>query len=177
MKKFAFILLLAALALTSCEQAAKLTQFDIPINETIDIPTLQTTFPDGKVYPMTLTPNIESELTSRGFSTDFLQQIVLKNLKIELTSPTGADLSFLKSVNVYISATGLSKELIASAATIPDNVGTSLTLTTNNINLKDYFLKDKLQLELNFATDKTTAETYSVKIDAIFMVDVKVLGL
>ncbi len=175
MKKIIFVLFVAVL-FTGCDKVSELTRFDIPISRSIDVPALATVLPTGHKATLTVSPNLGEELSKRSLSSDRIEEIVLKSLGLELTSPTTGDLTFLKSVTVEISAEGLEKKRIAYAENVPDNVGKTLTLAVENVDLKNYFLKESITLEVTLATDKVTTSIYSLKVNSVFTVDLKVLG-
>ena len=176
MKKYLFMALAAILILSGCEKLSQLTQFDLPIKYEVDVPALPI-ITDGYTQSVTIKPNMQKELDSRDLDADFIEEVILKKGTVELTSPTTGDLSFLKSVEVFISAVGLSEIPIASALDIPDNVGKTLNLNVANEDLKTYMLKDEVKITVKVATDKPTTEVYSLKLAADFMVDLKVMGL
>lgn len=176
MKKYLFVALAGIVVLLGCEQISKLTQFDFPINYELNVPALPVVT-GGHTQTVTVKPNLKTELEKRNYSNDFLEKVILKNASIELTAPETRDLSFLKSIEVFISATNLPKIPIARATTINDNVGKALPLIVESTDLKSYMLNDEVKITVKAATDKVTTETYTLKISANFMVDVKVLGL
>lgn len=177
MKKYLFAILAAVIMLSGCEKLSELTQFTFPLSYEVDVPALQvTTYNYTKSF--TLKPNMQSELTSRNLSSDLIETIVLQKASIELTSPASGDLSFLKSVEVFISEVGSTTETpLASALNIPDNIGKTLNLNVVNTDLKNLLLKDEIKITVKVATDKPTTELYKLKFGADFMVDLKVLGL
>ena len=176
MKKYLFVALFA-LAGLSCEEASKLTQFDMDVNENITIPAMPTALPEGYPFTFTFRPDMEAELASRGLSPDVLEEILLKSLVLKVTSPAGADFGFVKSVDMYVSAEGMDKVRFAYTGNVADDAGATLSLTTANVDLKNYFLQEKVKIEVDIATDEATTSPHTVNIAATFLVDVKVLGL
>lgn len=176
MKKYLFVILAGIVVLLGCEQISKLTQFVLPVNYELNIPALPVTT-DGYTQSVTVQPNLKAELQKQNYSNDFLEKVILKNASIELTVPETADLSFLKSIEVFISATNLPEIPIAQVMDIKDDVGRILPLIVESTDLKSYLLNDQVIIKVKAVTDKTTTESYTLKISSNFMVDVKVLGM
>lgn len=177
MKKYLFSLLMIVPFLSGCESLSKLTQFDLPFTQSITVPVTPAI---ALGIPITLnTPeiktNIDSVLNSYSLETDFVEKITLKEMKLTVSSPAGEDLSFLKDVTIYLTASGTEDVKVASATNILTT--TPLLLTVENVDLKSYLLKDKFALKIVVSGDEVTTVEHKVNIDMIFAFDAKVLGL
>jgi len=172
------ILLIAGIALLGgCETIDKLTQFDMDYEETITIPSSI-----GINLPFTIwTPNIktnsEEVFQINDTHKDLIEEIVLKELNLNVVSPQGGDFSFLKDIEVYISAEGLDEIKIAWKYDIPDDAGASISLETTNADLKEYIKLDEFKLKLTTVTDELILTDYDVDVKAKFFVDAKILGI
>ena len=170
------LLLSIFLSILGCNKLDKLTQFDIEYNESVVIESLI-----GINLPFNiLTPDIEtnSESTFEVNDTrkDLIEEIILTTLELTITSPSNADFSFLKSINVYISADGLSEVKIAWKNNIPSNA-TVLKLDLTEVDLKEYIKADKFSLRLNTETDELLTSDHHIDIHSVFFVDAKILGI
>ena len=179
MKKYLFSLLMIVPFLSGCESLSKLTQFDLPFSQSITVPPITTEFLALGI-PITLnTPeiktNIDSVLNSYSLETDFVEKITLKEMKLTVSSPAGEDLSFLKDITIYLTASGTDDVKVASATDV--STTTPLLLAVENVNLKSYLLKDKFALKIVVSGDEVTTVEHKVNIDMIFAFDAKVLGL
>lgn len=177
MKKYLFSLLIIVPFLSGCESLGKLTQFDLPLSQSVTLPATPAL---ALGIPVTLsTPeiktNIDSVLTSYSIETDFVEKIALKEMKLTVSSPEGEDLSFLKDITIYLTASGIEDVIVASATNI--STTTPLLLTVENIDLKSYLLKDKFALKIVVSGDEVTTVEHKVNIDMIFAFDAKVFGL
>jgi hypothetical protein len=97
-------------------------------------------------------------------------------LDLTITSPSNADFSFLKSINVYISAEGLNEVKIAWKENVPSDV-TLLSLDVTGVDLKEYIKADKFSLRLNTETDELLASDHHIDVHSAFFVDAKILGI
>jgi hypothetical protein len=175
-KKLFLLLAIGSLSLSGCKEIDKLTQFNMDYNETVVI--LSST---GINLPFNLfTPDVESNSEST-FSVndtrkDLVEEIRLTKLDLTLTSPSNGDFSFLKSIEIFISADGLSEVKIAWKENIPSDVDNYIELETSDTDLKEYIKKDKFKLRLNTVTDELITSDQHIDIHSVFFVDAKILG-
>ncbi|MCG7858956.1 hypothetical protein MD537_18410, partial [Flavihumibacter sediminis] len=60
---------------------------------------------------------------------------------------------------------------------IPDTIGNELALECTTEELKDYLVQDKYKLRLEVKTDKIVNQDIKIRIESLFRVDAKILGL
>ena len=176
-KLFLFFALFMAI-LPSCKEVDKLTQFDLPVNQQFTLPG---SLPVMNGFSFS-TPDVETNYMSYfemfNINTELVESICIKSATFKINKPQTADFSFLKSVEVYISADGLEPVLMASKKDVNTNVGNSLNLDVDSkVNLKDYVTKNNIKLNVKVTTVKATTEEYVVDTKLIFGVDAKVMGL
>jgi len=159
-----------------CKLIDKLTQFDVEFNETVVIPaSTGINLPLDFLTP-DITTNSESTFAINDTRKDLVEEIRLKTLRLTHTSPSEGDFSFLKSVNVFISAEGLDEIKIAWKDNIPANVGKILFLDLADVDLKEFIKKDKFVLRLNTVTDELINSDQYIDVYSVFFVDAKILG-
>jgi hypothetical protein len=173
---FLFTLIILA-SVTGCEEIDKLTQFDMEYDEKVVIPSSA-----GVGLPFDLvTPDIESDSESKfsvnNTNKDLVEEIVLKKMDLTLTAPSDGDLSFLQSIEIFISADDLPEEKIAWKDDVPSDVGKYLELETVETDLKEYIKKDEFTLRVNTVTNKILASDHHIDIHSVFFVDAEVLGI
>ena len=127
--------------------------FDTPLN----IPT-----PD-------VTTNSESEFEQNDTKVELVKEIILKRLALTITSPDGKTFSFLKSIEIYISADGEDETKIAWNNDVQSNAE-SIELETTTAALDKYVKKDKYKLRTTVVTRETLFEDVDIKIDFTFQV-------
>lgn len=171
------ICLFGLLFINSCKEIDKFTQFTMEYNSSVSIP------PNTPLnLPIDLmTPEIESNAEGtfavNDTRKDLVEEILLTNLDLDLTSPDSSDLSMLNSVEVYLNADGLSEILVAWKDNIPDNIGTTLILDITENDLKEYIKKEDFNIRVKVVTDETFSQTHQIDINTRFFVDAKVLGV
>ncbi len=173
MKNKIFLMCLIALIAGGCKKADKLTQFYLDYHETVTIPASSGINLPFNIISPDVTTNSESSFEVHDTRKDLIQEIKLKTLMLTITSPSGSTFSFLKSVDLYISAPGLSEIKVASKENIPANVDNTLSLDINNIDLKEYIKSDKFTLRLNTVTDEIITSDQQIDIYSVFYVDAK----
>lgn len=176
MKTLTFISPLFLFLLIGCKKLDKLTQFNMEYNETVVI---QST--TGVNLPFNIgTPDIESNSEStfavNDTRKDLIEEIILKQLDLTLTTPSNGDLGFLKDIEIYIKADGLSEEKVAWKNDIPTNVDKYIELETTSKDLKEYIKKDNFSLKVTTTTDELITSDHHINIHSVFFVDAKILG-
>jgi hypothetical protein len=128
-----------------------------PISSPIEIPT-----PD-------ITTNSESEFEQNNTKVELVKEIILKQLDLTLTSPSDKTFSFLKSIEIYISAEGEDETKLAWENDVVSSAKT-INLTTTKEALDKYVKKSKYKLKTKVTTRETLTEAVDLKIDFTFQV-------
>lgn len=159
----------------SCEEVDELTKFDIEYEESFTVPaTLGIDTPISLPTP-DITTNSEEKFSGNDTKKDLVEEIVMKELVLTLESPSDSDLSFLKSLTLYIKAEGMEETEIASRESIPDDIGQTLEMETTSVDLKEYIFKDSFSLRTRVTIDKTISEEHEMNAAMTFTVDAELL--
>ena len=143
--------------ITGCSKLQSLTniEVDIPYNmqtDPYDIVDSAMHIPgNGQYFSLPSFPIATSSkqfLTQYNTSTAKINSVKLTNLSMNIIQPTNGNFNFIKKVEVYISAAGLPKILVATNENIGTNVN-AVTLTDTSADLKNYFLADTMYLQAN----------------------------
>ena len=176
MKKSILIYTTLLLVLFGCKKVDKLTQFDMEFNETAVIPSSTGINLPFNLFTPDVKTNSESTFAVNDTRKDLIEEIILTQLDLTLTSPPNGDLGFLKSIEIFINADGLSEVKVAWKENIPSNVEKYLDLETTNADLKEFIKKDEFSLRLSTVTDEVLASDHQINVHSEFFVDAKVLG-
>jgi hypothetical protein len=174
-KSVVFSLLLFA-TMISCKVVDQFTKFNLAIKDTITInPTLAINVPfDIPTLPIPL--NTTSTFELNNTHKDLIEEIYLSELKMTIIRPEGEDFSILKSIEIYIQAAGLEKQKIAWLDSI-SSTATSIKLNVSNSDLKDYILKDNIELIAKTVTDEINTREYKIAINVKFLINARILGI
>ena len=167
---FSFILVM----ISGCKDLDKLTQFNMEFNQSFVIPSSTGINLPFNILTPDVTTNSASTFSTNKTRKDLVDEIKLTKLELSISSPTGADFSFLKSIAVYISAAGLPEVKIASKDEVPANAGAILTLDVSGVDLKEYIKADKFSLRLNTVTDELLASDHTLNARSVFFVNAKI---
>ncbi len=171
------LLVIAFSSTYSCKKTRDLTQFTLAYDEYFTVPsTLGVNVPFNIVSPE-IESNSKTEFEANDTNTDLIEEIRLTKMTLELVDPMNSDLSFLSSVEIFMSASGLPEISLAHKNNIPDNVGKTLNLDLSNKDFQEYIKKDKFSLRLNTKTDKFISSDHRMLVNYEFFVDARVLGL
>ncbi len=169
MKKNIFLpLLLTAILFTfSCD---KLLTFDISDSTTITIDANPLPFESPVEIPTPdVTTNSESEFAQNDTKVDLVKEIILKRLALTITSPSDKTFSFLKSIEIYISAEGEDETKLAWNNDVRSDAK-SIELETTSEPLDRYVKKDSYKLRTTVTTRETLTQSVDIKIDFTFQV-------
>lgn len=172
------IFLVSIMLLTvSCEEANELTKFDIEYEESFTVPAILAIDTLRSISTPDITTNSEEKFSGNDTKKDLVEEIVLKELVLTLETPEhpDSDLSFLKSLTLYIDAEGMDETEIASSESIPDDIGNTLDMETTSVDLKEYIFKDSFSLRTEVTTDETISEDHEINAAMVFTVDAKLL--
>lgn len=152
------------------EEAAKLTEFDISYSTNLTIPSASMTVSNPSLTPTTVeftTPNVPTQqatkFSAEGTAKNLIDQIKMTKFDISV-SGAGANLDFLKSLTVYIKASSVGEQMVATKTNIPSSV-TSVAMDLQDVNIKDYIFQDNIQFRVVATFDATAATDQVLKMD------------
>lgn len=177
MKYLILVTVIIMVSLTGCKKIAKLTQFEMEYNETVVIPaSTGINLPFNLLTPE-VNSNSESTFGVNNTRKDLIKEIKLTKLDLTITTPPNGDLDFLKSIEIYMVADGLTEQKIAWKDNIPDGVGNYLELETTDSDLKEFIKKDAFKLRISTVTDKVLTSDHHIDVHSVFFVDASILKL
>ena len=176
MKRLAFIGI-CFIVLAACKDLEKLTEFTMSYSSEVTIP--KSTGLDLPLIVPTpdMETNSESEFAVNDTRKDMVEEIILTQLDMTITSPSNQTFSFLESIKVSIIAEGLPEVEVAYQENVPASSGGKLSLETTGQDLKEYIIKDKFNLRVQTVTDEALSKDTDIKVDSRFFVNARVLGL
>ncbi len=174
---FVYLSVIAVFVLPGCKALNKLTQFNIDYHTSFTYPANLPINLPGNTNTPDITTNADQQFAIKDTRKDLIQSIKLKQLTLTITDPSTQTFSFLKSVDVYISAPGLPETQVAHKDNIPANVGNTLDLDLFDVELRDYIKADNFNLRITSVTDEIITHAVTVDIYTKFFVDAKILGI
>lgn len=177
MKRLSYVMFIFFISFSSCNKVDELTKFNLDYSTATTIPASTGINLPFNVFSPDVETDAESEFEINNTRKDLVEEIMLTKLTLDITSPNDQNFTFLKSVNIYISAEGLDEIEVAYKEDIPENIGQQLDLETTNTDIKEYIKKDNFNLRVNTVTDEFLNDDVDIDISSQFHVDAKVLGL
>lgn len=177
MKLHHIIIIVLFTSVLGCKKVKKLTTFNMYYETAVVIPSSTGINLPFNLFSPDMPSDAEATFAVNDTRKDLIEQIKLSKLDLSLSSPSNSDFSFLKSIEIYISAEGLPEERIGWKENIPDDVGKVLSLDMSQTDLKEYIKKDTFKLKVKTVTDKIISSDHKVNIYSLFFVDAKVIGL
>jgi hypothetical protein len=169
-----FICSVISFLLFGCSNLDEFTQFEMDYSEQVIIPSSSGLSLPFNLYSPDVETNSESTFEVNDTRKDLIEQIKLTKLKLTLTSPSNSDFSFLKSIEIYINAPGLSEIKVAWSSDIPNTNVIEMSVTDED--LKEFIKKDDFTLRVNTVTDEILTSDHHINIYSNFYVDAEVLG-
>lgn len=173
----ALVIVFSLFAVLSCREVDKLTKFNMEFTETVTIPSTTGINLPIEVLTPDIRSNSESTFAANDTRKDLVEKIILTRLELTVQSPQGSDFSFLKSVEVFISAQDLGEKKIAWQENVPDDIDNFLALETSPDDIKEYIKKDEFKLRLSTVTDEIIANDHQIQVYSVVFVDAKILGI
>lgn len=172
----ALFIVVSTLGFIGCKKVDRLTQFHMVFNDTAVVKSSAGINLPFNVMTPDITTNSESTFEANDTRKDMVEKIVLKALDLTIVSPSGEDFGFLKSVQIFISAPGISEAEIAGDTGVPPDAGNRISLKTTGADLKDYIKSDRFSLRLKTITDEAITKDFYIVVHSDFFVDAKILG-
>jgi len=162
---------------TSCEKINQLTVFDLDYNTQITIESLVGINLPFNLATPAIETNSESNFEINDTRKDLIEEVILKELSLQISIPTDGDFTFLESINIYISSENLEEKLIAWNGSVDPETGDFLELETSTDDLQEYIKTDQIALRVNVITDKLLLTDYTIDINSVFRIDARILGI
>ncbi len=177
MKKLFFIVSAILLTYGSCKEIDKLTHFNMDYTSNI---TVESTFfvdVPFDIWTPDIPTNSETTFENNDTRTDLIEEIILTQMNMNITSPDSQTFDFLKTIEVYIDADGLDEKKIAWLLDIPQTGLKEIILEISDDDLKDYIKKDKYKLRSHTVTRQLISKSTDIEIKSSFFVDASILGI
>lgn len=181
MKKTLSVILVLSLIIfgVSCkktkEKVDELTEFDMSYHYDLTVPSTSVsvsyTAPVNFTTP-DISTNSSSKFAEQKTAADKVSEIKLTRFNI---STSGANLDYLKSLTIYIQASGQPEVQIASKTTIPTGV-TSFDMDLQDTNLKGYIFGSTFKLRVAVMVDVNISSDQILKLDQTMHVKATLLN-
>lgn len=176
-KVFNLLLVLSIIALNlSCkktkEKVDEVTEFDINYSTNLSVPS--NTIALNAPVDFT-TPDVPTQSNAKFLENKTAQNLVdeIKMTKFNVSVSSG-NLDFLKSLTIYIKASGMNEQTVATKTVIPTGVS-SVALDLSDVNIKDYIFQSNIQFRVTITIDASTLNGQSLKLDETVHVKATVL--
>lgn len=151
------------------------TTFNVPYSFDFKIPG---TLPVAGPLPEITLPvptNSSAVFSSNNTKPEYIEDVRLKSLNLQIKNPPSANFNFLDSIEVFITMDSLgSGERLAYLYNVPANVSQVELQTTEN-KLDEYLKKEKFFIRVKARTKEIISQDIDVTANMIFSVRAKVL--
>lgn len=120
---------------------------------------------------ITFSTSAKEELEKNGTSMDLIKKATLKALSLTITAPSGKTFTFLDSISIFIDATTLSKNLLASKTlTSADKNSNILILDTKSSDFVPYIKQDSISMQYSLLINQTLGTIYTFGVSYTFSI-------
>lgn len=168
LKGIASVAILAA-SLSACQKIKDLLTFNI--SNTCDF-TVSSSSPVNVPFVVNtpdVTTNSSREFANNKTSAKMVKEVKLKDLVLTVTSPSGQNFDFLKTIHIYISTSDADEIELASLDNIPTSV-TTIQLVPTSSKLDTYIKAEKYRLRTEVVTKQFLTKDVSFRADSKFSV-------
>lgn len=169
MKRNIILLSVLSLLLFSCEEIDKLLTFRISHSVDMEIPSTSPVSLPIEIPTPEVTTNATQSFENNNTRADLVKDVKLETLELTITSPSGKNFNFLKSIVIYISTDQHGEIELAKLDEIPLNVS-SILLETTDEKLDDYVKASQYALRTTVVTKEALGQDTEVRADVVFKV-------
>lgn len=170
------LLVIAMVFITGCKPLDRLTQFNMDYHETVVIPASTGINLPFNLFTPNVKTNAENTFAVNDTRKDMVEEIRLEKLELTVQEPANGDFSFVKSIEIFLTAPGLPEERVAWKENVSADAGNVLVLETTAADLKEYIKQETFTLKLSTVTDEFLTSDHKIDVFSSFFVNAKVLG-
>ncbi|MFD1552198.1 hypothetical protein DNU06_00120 [Putridiphycobacter roseus] len=175
-KVLLIITCLMATLFISCKKVDAYTKFNLEFNQSVTIPSSTGLNLPFNILTPDVKTNSEAEFEINDTRKDLIELIQITKLTMTHQSPSNGNFKFLKSIQIYLTAEGLSEIKVAWNENVSEDIDKTLELETTENDLQEYIKKDKFGLRVQTVTDEAFNSDQEIAIQSVFFVDAKILG-
>jgi hypothetical protein len=177
MKKLYLIVTVVLLTYGSCKEVSQLTHFYIDYTSNVTIPPADVVGIPIDVWTPYIPTNSDEIFGNNNTSSGLIEEIILTEMKMNITSPSSQSFDFLKSIEIYIIANNLSEVKIAWYDDIPQTGLSSINMETSEDDLQEFIEQEVYKLRCRAVIREQISDTVQLEIFSTFFVDAQILGI
>ncbi len=172
MKNLVPVLAVLLVSLSSCN---KLTQFDISYDTSFTISSSTGINLPTNIITPDIPSNSETQFEVNDTRKENIEEILLQELSLTITSPSNGTFNFLKTVRIFLNAEGLSEIKIANKENMTNTDSKTIQLDVVCVDLQEYIKKDNFSIRVETVTDEILSPDHEVDLNSVFFVDAKLI--
>lgn len=166
------LIVLVAIALFSCK---KQISFDLKCNSSFVISKNMALETTTDLYSGSIATKSADVFSENHTNSDNVLSIEQSDITFSISSPSGANFDFLKSIEIYINADGLPERLISTKMEITETGLTQLKGELPSVDVVQYLSKPNYSLHFKVTSDQAIPEDYTLEVSQTFFVKAKKL--
>lgn len=163
------IVILAIVFLNSCRNNQKdLFSFNLSGETNFTIPSSTNLNQEVVLLTDAITSGMPTVYSDHSTSSAHIFSVEMAKLKLKILSPSGANMTFIDSIGVYITADGLDTTYIGGVSYVPESAGAEISLDMLYPNIKSYLFENEFKLIFHTTLDKIISDDYSIDVEMLF---------
>ncbi|MFT5859702.1 MAG: hypothetical protein ACI865_001806 [Flavobacteriaceae bacterium] len=160
--------------LAGCKK--KLTEFYIDYTSELVIQSSIGQALPFSVYTPQVVTNSEFKFESNNTNKKKIDRIILSDMVLTITSPSGETFSFLNSIELFISSPDHTEKKVAFKENISSSIGAVITCDLLDLELQEFIMDDSFTIRMKVVTDETLPNDVYIDAYTRFFVKAKLLN-
>ncbi len=177
MKKLLLLATVILLTYGSCKEISQLTHFYIDYTNDVTIPPIIYVGTPYDVWTPYMPTNSDELFSNNNTSSGLIEEILLTEMKMIVTSPASQSFDFLKSIDIYMSSDSITETKIAWNNDIPQTGLSTVELETTDDDLQVLIKTEEYKLRCRLIVRDEISDSTVIEILSTFFVDAKLLGI
>jgi|FLOH01.1.fsa_nt_gi hypothetical protein len=177
MKKLLILATVILLTYGSCKEISQLSHFYIDYKNDITIPPVIYVGTPYDIWTPYIPTNSDELFSKNNTSSSLIEEILLTELNMDITSPSSQSFDFLQSIDIYISSDSVTETKIAWNNDIPKTGLSTVKLETSPDDLQNFIKKPVYSLRCRLIVRDQISDSTNIEILSTFFVDAKLAGI
>ncbi len=176
-RKFWLIALASMVMMAGCKWFDKFTQFEMSYTKGFTIPAGVPANIPYDIYTPYFPTNSQKYFSDNNTNSDLIEGCKVREIRAAIINTEGDDFSFITSIHLYLVAKDLPEAEVAFKNHIPENIGDTLVMDINDVELVNYIKQDSLAIRVQLFTDRVNTTDIKTHLFLKFLLDAKILGV
>jgi hypothetical protein len=177
MRKAIYILVALLIFDLSCKELDKFTMFDIEYSMSFSLNELKMAGIPLEIWAPPFATHSDSIFDHYSTSPGLIEEVTLTQLQLVIESPPGMNFNFLDSIAFSLASDNVAEKQVAWRFPVPSDNSDTLLLDTTPDDLRLFITEDSIRMKVGLVIDSLFNLETVFKMNMVFHVDAKILGI